>query len=89
MDLSEAIVLFLQNQPSRNEEGFEARFGTGAAREAVQAILDETVRIPIDWAGTSLVDIGAEIRTVMRERHPELSEAALGKLANYVTYLLR
>ena len=28
LDISEAIVVFLKNYPGKNEEEFEARFGT-------------------------------------------------------------
>ena len=89
LDISEAIVVFLKNYPGKNEEEFEARFGDGAAREAVRAILDETSRIRIEWGDKSLVEIGDEVENVMRERHPELSAAALEKLSNYFTYLVK
>ena len=89
LDISEAIVVFLKNYPARNEEEFQARFGTKGALEAVRAILDDTSSIRIDGADTSLVDIGEEVEKVMHERHPELSAAALEKLSNYVTYLVR
>lgn len=89
LDISEAIVVFLKNYPGKNEEEFEARFGDGAAREAVRAILDETSRIRIEWGDKSLVEIGDEVEKVMRERHPELSPAALEKLSNYFTYLVK
>ncbi|MCR2762627.1 hypothetical protein NQ152_03800 [Microbacterium sp. zg.B48] len=89
LDISEAVVVFLKNYPGQNDEEFEARFGTDAAREAVRAVLDETSRIRIDWADKSLVDIGEEVEQVMHERHPELSAAALEKLSNYFTYLVR
>ena len=88
-DISDAIVVFLKNYPGHNDEEFEARFGTEAAREAVRATLDETSRIRIDWAGKSLTDAGEAIEKVMHERHPELSAAALEKLSNYFTYLVK
>ena len=89
LDISAAVVLFLENYPGRNEDEFVARYDTGPAREAVRAILDETSRIRIDWADRSLVDIGDEVEEVMHQRHPELSAAALEKLSNYFTYLMR
>ena len=89
LDISEAIVVFLKNYPGKNEEEFEARFGTEAAREAVRSVLEETSRIRIDWGDKSLVDIGDEVEKVMHERHPELSAAALEKLSNYFTYLVK
>ena len=33
--------------------------------------------------------VGDEVRDVMRERHPDLSDAALHRLGNYFTYLVR
>lgn len=89
VDLSEAIVVFLKNYPGKNEEEFEALFGAGAAREEVRAILDETSKIRIDWGTKSLIEIGDEVEAVMHERHPDLSAAALEKLSNYFTYLVR
>lgn len=88
-DLSEAIVLFLKRYPGKNEEEFRSRVDTEALRDAVRSILDETMRIQIDWGDKTLADIGGEVRTVMRERHPELSGAAIHKLGNYFTYLVK
>ena len=89
LDISEAVVVFLKNYPGKNEDEFETLYGTAADREAVRAILDETSRIRIDGGDKSLVDIGDEVEKVMRERHPELSAAALEKLSNYFTYLVK
>lgn len=88
-DISEAIVVFLKNYPGKNEDEFEERYGATGARDAVRAILDETVKIQMDWTGKSLNDIGDEVERVMHERHPELSPAALDSLANYFTYLVK
>lgn len=89
VDLSEAIVVYLAHYPGKNEEEFLARFGTGPAHYAVREILDETMRIRIDWGEKPLVEIGDEVERVMHERHPELSAAALHKLRNYFTYLVK
>lgn len=89
LDISEAIVVFLKNYPGKNEEEFETLFGGEAAHAAVRAILDETSRIKIEWGQKSLIEIGEEVERVMHERHPELSAAALEKLSNYFTYLVR
>lgn len=88
-DLSEAIVLFLRRFPGKNEEEFRSRVDTAALRDAVRSILDETMRIHIDWGDKTLAEIGGEVRTVVRERHPELSDAAIHKLGNYFTYLVK
>lgn len=88
-DLSEAIVVYLAHYPGKNEVAFEARYGSSGMREEVRAMLDETISTRIDWAGTSLNEIGDELERVMRERHPELSDAAISKLGNYYTYLVK
>lgn len=89
VDLSEAIVLRLKRYPSKNEEEYRSRVDSEAMRDAVRSILDETMRIHIDWGDKSLAEIGDEVVSVMRERRPELSDAALHKLGNYFTYLVK
>lgn len=89
VDLSDAVVLFLKDFPSKNEEEFLATFDAEDTRAAVQTILEETSKIRIEWGDKTLVDIGREVREVMHERHPVLSEAALKKLGNYYTYLVK
>lgn len=87
-DISEAIVVFLKRYPGKNDEEFDASFDSDA-REGVRTILNETSSIRIDWAGKSLIEIGREVHEVMHERHPELTDAALEKLTNYFTYLVK
>ncbi|GAA1726247.1 hypothetical protein [Aeromicrobium alkaliterrae] len=89
VDLSEAVVLFLKRYPSSNSAEFEATVSSEATRSEVQSLLDETMAVPIEWDEKSLVEIGDEVVTVMRERHPDLSEAALRKLGSYFTYLVK
>lgn len=88
-DISEAIVVYLGNYPGRNDAEFQARFGDGEGLSAVRAVLDETMGAPIDMAGKSLIEIGADLCSLMHKRHPELSEAALEKLGNFFTYLVK
>ena len=88
-DLSETIVVFLKNYPGKNEEEFDERYDSTGARDAVRAILDETMKVQMDSTGKSLNDIGDEVERVMHQRHPELSAAALDSLANYFTYLVK
>lgn len=88
-DLSETIVVFLKNYPGKNEEEFDERYDSTGARDAVGAILDETMKIQMDWTDKSLNDIGDEVERVMHQRHPALSAAALDSLANYFTYLVK
>ncbi|WP_229051479.1 hypothetical protein [Aeromicrobium sp. Leaf350] len=88
-DLSEAVVLHLKRYPSSNDEEFLARFSSAATREAVRAILDETMHVRVEWGQKSLAEIGDEVRDAMRDRHPELSHTALHQLGNYYTYLVK
>ena len=88
-DISEAIVVYLWNYPGKNDVEFRERFGDAEALAAVRATLDETMRAPIDMAGRTLVEIGADVGALMHERHPDLSEPALKKLGNFFTYLVK
>lgn len=89
-DLSEAIVLFLKRYPGKNDDEFRSRVTDPALQEAVRSILDETMTIQVDWdVHTTLPEIGAEVRDVVRSRHPDLSDAAVNKLGNYFTYLVK
>ena len=48
-DLSAAVVLFLHRYPGSNAEEFTSEVRSGATREAVRSIVDETMRIRIEW----------------------------------------
>lgn len=89
VDISEAIVLYLKHYPGKNQDEFLSRVDDEPTRVAVRAMLDETIRTRIDWDEKTLIEIGEEVQSVMRERHPELSDAALRKLGNYFTYLVK
>lgn len=89
VDISAAITLYLAHFPDTNEQEFTARFPDESVEGEVRAILSETNRIEIEWGDKTLIEIGEEVRHVIRTRHPELTEAALRKLGNYFTYLMR
>jgi len=89
VDISAAITLYLAHYPGTNEQEFIARYPDESVKEEVRAILLETNRIEIEWGDKTLIEIGEEVRHVMRTRHPELTEAALRKLGNYFTYLMK
>lgn len=89
MDISEAILVKLKHHPGSNEAEFQSRYPAEAAQAAVRAILDETMRIQLEWDAKTLAGIGDEVSWVMGERHPELSADALDELANYFTYLMK
>lgn len=88
-DLSEAVVVFLRHYPGRNDDEFDTRFPAESVRDAVRALIDETMRIRIEWGEKSLIEIGDEVEEVLAERHPELSDPARRKLRNYFTYQVR
>ncbi len=88
-DLSEAIVVFLKRYPGKNEGEFTSRVASQGLRDAVQSILDETMKTQVDWGDKTLVEIGDEVRGVMRRLHPDLSDAAVHKLGSYFTYLVK
>ncbi|AKC37574.1 Uncharacterised protein [Mycolicibacterium phlei] len=92
IDASDAIVVYLRRYPGKNDEEFQARFGTDratAALERVRVVLDEAIKIEPDWNRMSLNDAGDYVEAVMHERHPELSPKALEAIGNYFTYLAR
>lgn len=88
-DPGDAVLTLLAHRPGTNDEEFARRFPSRATRQAVQDLVDEAIRIPRSPLPSSLIDIGVEVRTCRACTHPELSDAALRKLANVVTYLLR
>jgi len=89
IDLSAAITLYLAHYPNSNREEFVATFPHESVEIAVRAILRETIGLQIEWADKTLIEIGEEVRHIMHARHPELTEAALRKLGNYFTYLMK
>jgi hypothetical protein len=88
-DLSEAIVVRLKNYPASNAQQFEARYPGNSAKVAVEEMLTETLALEPDWYGKSLSDVSRDVREMMHERHPELSEAALRCLGNYFAYQMK
>ena len=89
VDISAAITLYLAHYPNSNREEFVATFPHQSVEIAVRAILREAIGLQIEWGDKTLIEIGEEVRHVMRTRHPELTEAALRKLGNYFTYLMK
>ncbi|WP_143755675.1 hypothetical protein [Sanguibacter keddieii] len=89
MNLSDAVVLFLAGFPRHDGEKYLAAVDDETTRAAVQALLDETRQIPVEWGNKTLPEIGQEVRDELRRRHPELSETAVNRLGSYFTYLVR
>jgi hypothetical protein len=91
-DISEAIALYLKNYPGKNDAEFASHFGpetTAAAKEAVNSILTEAMKIEPDWSRMSLNEAGDHVEMVMHTAHPELTKSALECIGNYYTYLMR
>ena len=91
IDASEAVTLWLKRSPLSNEAAFTARYGGLAeqARAVVLALTHEASRLDPDWSRLTLAEAGDWVRSVMSERHPDLSDAALECIANSYTYLMR
>lgn len=92
MDSSEAVTLYLKLYPGCNGVAFDSRYGHSSSRMRahVRQLLEEAQRVPVEQLGA--VDIGAVgdyVETVMRARHPDLTDQALGAIGNYYTYLMR
>ncbi|BBY28666.1 hypothetical protein [Mycolicibacterium sediminis] len=91
VDVSEAVVLYLEHYPGRNDTVFDAHFAenAAAARHVVRRMLEEVMALHPDWSEMSLQDAGDHVEAEMHARHPELSPPALTCLGNYFTFLMR
>jgi hypothetical protein len=87
--VSDAIVLYLKRFPGKNTEEFLAEVHDERTREAALAVIGEAHQVPMVWGTKTLIEIGQEHRAMMRQRHPELSDAAIDNLGNYFTYLVK
>jgi len=88
-DISEDIESFLKNFPGKSDDAVWSTAEGAPRRTAVRAVLDETLAVDVHTEGKTLSEIGAEVRSVLRARHPELTDAALRRLGNYFTYLVK
>lgn len=88
-DISGAIATLFARYPGSNREVFDARFPDPVVFDRVQAFVGEALGVPDLTEPLTLQEIGAQVRDTMRERHPELTDAALRALSNVVTYQLR
>jgi hypothetical protein len=92
IDISQAIILYLGRYPMKNDEAFTSFYGPAlapAARAKVRSILDEAIKVDVDWTDRSLLEGSIFVRSVVAHRHPELSEQALKSIGNYYSYLMR
>lgn len=92
--LSDAIEwAFANGRPSGapviSRENMIAHYGekeTARLLDEMQPTLREVMEIPIDWNDFSWDGAGDHIMDTLRNRHPELSEAALGSLRGYFMF---
>lgn len=92
VDVSEAVTLYLKKYPGKNDTEFDSIYGPAmapVARAHVRKILDEAIHVEPDWEKLDLNGAGDYVESVMRVRHPELSDKALVAIGNYYTYLMR
>lgn len=92
-ELSRAVTSFLgfgqAAWPKRDGTRLVEEFGPEKAAGlelAVAALLDELGALEIDWSMHSLETAGSAARSMMRVRHPELSDSALQALEWKFTY---
>jgi len=90
-DLSDAVALYLQRYPGKNDEAFNSFYGPASAHahEQVRLILKEAMQVEPDWNRLSLNEAGDYVESEMHKRYPELSPKALEAIGNYYTYLMR
>ncbi|MEH3140745.1 MAG: hypothetical protein PGN37_11300 [Mycobacterium kyogaense] len=91
-DVSEALTIYLRRYPGSNLEEFSTRYGPSQStvmKSRVHAMLDEAVRIELDWTEMSLNEAADYVEAEMLRRHPELSTDSLEAIGNYYTYLMR
>ena len=90
-NLSDAVALYLERYPGRNDEAFNSFYGPASAHayEQVRLILKEAMQVEPDWNRLSLSEAGDYAESEMYKRYPELSLKALEAIGNYYTYLTR
>lgn len=95
-ELNAAILAFLHAgnaaSPAHDEEavaGLACDTDANALVARVQALLQESVGIPVAWDELSLGDAGTRVAREMRGRHPELTQEAADALAWNFTFTWR
>ena len=91
LNLSDAVALYLKRYPGQNDDEFNARYGSEseAIEAEVKQLLREATQIELDWDRLSLNEAGDYVESVIHERHPELTAAALEAIGNYFTFTMR
>jgi len=95
-DVNDAIVYGLSNTrtgaPIIDEDAFTIRYGENRGRDLLSRVgelLDDAMKIDVDWNSCTLVEGGRYVKGLMKERHPYLSDEALGLIGGYFNYRWR
>jgi hypothetical protein len=91
-ELGRAVILYLgfsrASWPQHDDAAVVREFGerAPALMEKVARLRDEMGGMPVDWSSHTLASATDMARGEMKDRHPELSEAALDALAWEFSY---
>ncbi|MCY7402533.1 MAG: hypothetical protein LH477_16540 [Nocardioides sp.] len=95
-ELSAGMLAYLHKGEAASPRADEAACAaTATTREPeallaeVEALLQESLAVPVDWDSMSLGDAGRHVSAEMAKRHPELSQDALEALAWNFTFAWR
>lgn len=95
-ELSAGVLAYLQKGTAASPRADEAACAAVATRRdpevlvtEVQALVQESLSIPVDWDAMSLGDAGRHVAAEMAKRHPELSQEAQEALAWNFTFAWR
>lgn len=95
-ELSAAVIAYLQRGRAASPRA-DAPAAAAVARErdpaalvsAVDALVEESVAVPVEWSTLTLGEAGRAVAAEMGKRHPELSTEALDALAWNFTFVWR
>lgn len=96
-EINEAIVWSLANgslkgAPIISRDNMIEHYGaeqTDTLLSEITPLLQELMRIPVDWNKQSWQEAGDHVRDTMKDRHPYLSDEAAGRLPGYFMYQTR
>lgn len=78
--------------PGFNSREVVARYGEeygGALIEQIQSLMQEAMRMDIDWTKYDLAGSQAYVASKLRENHPELTPEAAECFGRYFTFQMR
>ncbi len=93
-EVNEAIVWSLTNGTPRgapiiSKENMVEHYGpeqTDALLAEIKPLLQELMKIPVDWEKQTWQEAGDYVRDTMKDRHPYLSDDAAGRLRGYFMF---